>query len=220
MFKIEFNRKGKNDTAVITVDETVGTDARVAEIKKLCKKARKVDPKRECFGADGHKYKYGRKLSLFEVRKCEEKLGVTFPEELVEFYTKVGNGGAGDGYGIYPIGTLADRNEWLNRWQRHSMDESKYVTFSTMTDEEWADWYNAECDDDSAASVMGNILIIGTHGCTSDYGIVLHGPDKGKILSFFSDWEETDRPKICSDSLFDDIIEHLKYVISGEWKMD
>jgi len=62
------------------------------------------DAARTNFGADSHGYQLARPLSERTVRAFERKHRVSLPDDYRSFLVGMGNGGAGPGYGVYPLG--------------------------------------------------------------------------------------------------------------------
>ena len=64
---------------------------------------RKLDFCRCIFGANGHHYHLLPPLSTKLVEDLEASFEVELPEDYRYFVTNVGNGGAGPGYGLFPL---------------------------------------------------------------------------------------------------------------------
>src|SRR5690606_29932699 len=67
---------------------------------------RSVDSIHLVFGARTHGYRLNPPLSEREVRSFERRWKFSMPPGLRAFYTQVGNGGAGPGYGLFPLAEL------------------------------------------------------------------------------------------------------------------
>jgi hypothetical protein len=67
---------------------------------------RALDRGRALFGASRHRYELAAPASEREVAALEKKWKVALPPGLRAFYTQVGNGGAGPGYGLFPVSEL------------------------------------------------------------------------------------------------------------------
>jgi hypothetical protein len=70
-------------------------------VEKLTR-LRELDRDRTVFGAKTHEYRLGPPLTAGAVAALEKKWKVKLPPGLRAFYTQVGNGGAGPGYGLLP----------------------------------------------------------------------------------------------------------------------
>lgn len=82
-------------------DTTDWTSA-VGKLERL----RELDPSCKVFGAGTHGYRLAPPLTEREVAALEKKWKVKLPPGLRAFYTQVGNGGAGPGYGLLPAEQL------------------------------------------------------------------------------------------------------------------
>jgi hypothetical protein len=66
-----------------------------------------ADPGLRRFGAPHHRYQLCPPLAAAELAELERRLGAALPDEVRDFATEVGAGGAGPGYGIVPIDRAA-----------------------------------------------------------------------------------------------------------------
>lgn len=73
------------------------------KVVDVLKKAKKIDKELNVFGASSHKYKLNPVTTIEKVEEFEEKYGIKLPKEYVNFLTKIGNGGAGPDYGLFPL---------------------------------------------------------------------------------------------------------------------
>ncbi|WP_327071354.1 SMI1/KNR4 family protein [Kitasatospora sp. NBC_01302] len=64
------------------------------------------------FGFHGHRFLLEDPLTAGELEELEGQLGVRLPEDYREFLTQVGAGGAGPGYGVFPIRRVDGRWRW------------------------------------------------------------------------------------------------------------
>ena len=161
-------------------------------LKALVKDAAKKDPNHQIFGASKHKYKLNPPIPLTEVRKFESRYHLTLPEEYVFFLTRVGNGGAGPYYGLYPLEDLPKYTEYLD-----SYDDKDTVALPAFIDrnlgkDDWAQAMNdtEQADDEEYDTIMkqvcSGLLVIGTQGCTYDNLLMWKGSETGNIV--YLDW--------------------------------
>ena len=68
--------------------------------------------------AGAHAFRLKDPLSDPEVAGFEQKHGISLPSDYREFMTRVGNGGAGPFYGIFPLGYM-DHNLDLRQWHEN-----------------------------------------------------------------------------------------------------
>ena len=59
-------------------------------------------------GAEGHDFSLNPPLTDVEVGTFEHLYGVRLQSDYRFFLTEVGNGGAGPGYGVFPLGMMDD----------------------------------------------------------------------------------------------------------------
>ncbi|MEZ5944475.1 MAG: SMI1/KNR4 family protein [Planctomycetaceae bacterium] len=53
-----------------------------------------------------HRYEFGLRLAEREIRDFESQNSVRLPSEYRDFLVNLGNGGAGPGYGVFPLGKM------------------------------------------------------------------------------------------------------------------
>ncbi|MFD8317415.1 SMI1/KNR4 family protein [Kitasatospora purpeofusca] len=64
------------------------------------------------FGSRGHGFALEDPLGEGEVDQLEAQLGIRLPEDYRAFLIEVGAGGAGPGYGLFPVRRAGDRWSW------------------------------------------------------------------------------------------------------------
>ncbi len=67
------------------------------------------------FGENGHDYELNPTLCEQELTECEAVHGILLPADYRQFLLRVGNGGAGPYYGLFPFGEMDDGFE-LGPW--------------------------------------------------------------------------------------------------------
>lgn len=72
-----------------------------------------TDVAKKHFGAGQHQYRFAPPLTEREVARFERKHRVRLPEEYRSFLLEVGNGGAGPGYGVFPLGRDTEFESFL-----------------------------------------------------------------------------------------------------------
>ena len=68
------------------------------------------------FGANGHRFVLHPSLPEAEVAAFEQRHGITLPADYRHFITRIGNGGAGPRYGIFPLGQISSGHKF-RPWQ-------------------------------------------------------------------------------------------------------
>lgn len=135
---------------------------------------RELDAARVVFGAETHDHALAPTLSEARVLALEKKLAISLPPGLRAFYTHVGNGGAGPGYGLY--GSVA-----LKR-RRPAVAYPGVAALRQRGGEQPANELAANCTPYS----LSGLLIVGTHGCGIFTAVVCTG-DVGRVVSFDAD---------------------------------
>ncbi len=79
---------------------------------------RAVDARLQIFGASSHRYRLAPPLLPKELAAAEAQFGVAFPDEYRSFLLEVGAGGAGPGYGVFPL--VEVRGTW--GWNKDADD--------------------------------------------------------------------------------------------------
>lgn len=142
---------------------------------------RELDRARVVFGAASHGYALAPTLSERQLGALEKKLGVALPPGLRAFYTTVGNGGAGPGYGLYGSSALKRR--------RPTAPYPGVAALRARGGSQPANELYASC----TPSRLGGLLVVGTHGCGIYSAVVCTG-DVGRFVSFDADGiSESDR---------------------------
>lgn len=199
------------------------SDNRASYIKKLVEIASKADADNKVFGASSHKYRLNPIVSIETVRQFEKKYHITLPEEYIFFLTRVGNGGAGPYYGLYPLEKLELYNEYLQALSHHPEADYPILIDRNMTAASWNarigmlknDAYSDEAYDTVMKQISSGTLIIGTQGCTYDNLLMCRGSETGKMV--YIDWNlETDYPPFLTGMTFLDWYENFfEEIIAG-----
>lgn len=71
------------------------------------------------FGASGHGFTFSPPLAPSRLAQFEVSHNVRIPDEYATFLTEVGNGGAGPGYGLFPLGMVDDIGDGLQPWNEY-----------------------------------------------------------------------------------------------------
>lgn len=172
-------------------------DAINQDLEKLraSKKALKV------FGATSHCYRMNPTLSEEEVVAFEARHGVQLPDDYRQFLMRVGNGGAGPDYGVFPLGQM-DNGFDFGPWDDFVGDLSKPFPhtqawndltgepedISEEDEEEYEEEYESQLEAFDEiywnANNMNGAIPICHLGCALRLWLVVNGPEKGHI------WED------------------------------
>lgn len=167
-------------------------------ILKTLKKAAVIDRNFELFGAKTHKYQLNPVISASTIQTIEGTYGFTLTKDYFRFITEIGDGGACVDYGLYPFSEFMQKasdssGERFREAYRKSLSEpfcprkmrSDEIGNFGFTKEAYEkslnDFFVLEYSDDDLCETKG-FLVLGTHGCQWDYGIVVSGEFRGKIF--------------------------------------
>lgn len=164
------------------------TDEYAAYIRDLVYRAGLADNEYKIFGANSHKYKLNPVIPLSTVKNYEKQYNIKLPDEYIFFLTKIGNGGAGPDYGIYP---LEDSIRYTPYLIGYTPDEAKNMPVflnKSMTKDEWNKKTDIleNMDDDEydkyERTIYSGQLEIGTEGCSGCMTLMIKGEYYGEIV--------------------------------------
>jgi hypothetical protein len=138
------------------------------------------DPKLTTFGAaHGHRFQLGKTLTEEDLAAFESEYSVTLPDQYRAFLKYVGNGGAGPGYGIWPLD------------EAFRKDSKKYGKTVLSTPFE----HMHAVGEGPNKSLIGNTgwearhqgcLYLCDHGCGMHNFLVVTGPAKGQVWTDYT----------------------------------
>lgn len=157
-------------------------------------KLKKIDGRRffkksayKIFGSVTHKYKFNPCLAIDTLSKFEKEHSTILPHDYKSFITKIGNGGSGPAYGLFPLSkwsyeldirdqaflstTFPHRDKW-NMNQNFDTNNENYT--ETEEFQKWEEEYYA------SKHVTGSIRIC-HYGCAIYYLLVVMGSESGNI---------------------------------------
>lgn len=169
-------------------------------IEEILAGARKIDPDCEAFGAAKHRYRLRPPLAADFVRGVEERLGFQLPADYFRFITEVGDGGAGPGYGIDSFADLLKPGDtplaasFMTAYRQslavpfmlrpmRADEASGYLIASPESYQKEPERYFVYTipDEDSPCGTTG-FLMLGTHGCEWDFGLITAGERFGQVF--------------------------------------
>lgn len=133
------------------------------------------DSKHEVFGASSHKYQWHDPASLWDVEEFEKKHRVELPRDYKIFLCFISNGAPFVAYGLYPLeklevlGDLAKDNILYP-----NMETDDFSALVTMIE--------SDMNKDASEEIYNGLLLIGTEGCGYDFGLVVSGKYRGRLM--------------------------------------
>lgn len=166
------------------------------KILETLKAAAEIDKDFKLFGASRHKYRLRDPLSVDFVRAAEEKYAFALPEDYFRFITEIGDGGAGEDYGLYSFEEFITKNRYpAIEKERQSLKLPFEIRPMTEDDKENSGlaegyfeenrekcFFDARGTDDDFDGFTGGFLVLGTRGCQYDFGLALSGEHKGQVF--------------------------------------
>lgn len=176
----------------------------IERIKIKLRLAKTTDAFLEVFGASSHRYVLDKPLKKERVEEFEKEYNISLPEGYKTFLTEIGNGGreygnsvvgnsgAGPYYGIFKLG---HHFHFVDAGSKTYLQFDPYFN-NTITAEVWDKMYADMPDnisdeeyDKCLARAYGGILNIAYCGCEGYVGMIINGPDKGRVLYTYDDME-------------------------------
>lgn len=166
------------------------------DVVKALEAAAEIDKDFKLFGASKHKYRLNAPVSVDFVRAAEEKYSFTLPEDYFRFITEIGDGGAGEDYGLYSFEEFITKDKYpAVEKERQSLKLPFKIR--PMTEEDKEDsalaegyfeenrekcFFDARSTDDDFDGFTGGFLVIMTRGCQYDVGLALNGEHRGQVF--------------------------------------
>jgi hypothetical protein len=147
------------------------------------------------FGFAGHKFRRFPPLSDDEVQRIEESYRFEFPPDFRSFMTNVENGGAGPGYGLFPLGQYGDSasetKPWIDGWgdpskpflltDRWNLADDLLSPPDGLAEPEMDAWFEVK-DAQYFDEALVDGTIPGAHlGCAMWFRLVVNGPFRGEV---------------------------------------
>ena len=164
-------------------------------VLKILETAAGIDKDFNVFGAAKHKYRLNDPIPVDFVRNAEEKYGFTLPEDYFRFITEIGDGGAGEDYGLYSFKEYMMKDNPGHEKEKQCLKlpfEIRPMTDEDMEESclnrEYFENYREKCFfdprflDEDFDWFVGGFLVLGTRGCQYDYGLVVSGEHKGRVF--------------------------------------
>jgi uncharacterized protein (TIGR02996 family) len=153
----------------------------IRRIKVKLPRLKNGDTSLKSFAAHRHRYRVLPPLPVATVRALEHQFGVRLPDDYFEFLVRVGEGGAGPSYGLFPF-----------RLACHRVMAQPFPFEGTVTPEEG---YELPEDTDSvcvrwpeggfSSGCYRGCLVVADHGCCSVSHLVLAGQERGRVWDYW-----------------------------------
>jgi len=153
---------------------------------------------KEVFGANGHRFVVNPILSEAEVVAFERQHRINLPRQYREFLLRVGNGGAGPFYGVFPLGEMDDMHG-MKPWRENdgfvgvlsqpfplnsNWNDLTGMPSDDLTDDDEGE-YGKQMDEFGkrywSASLMNGAVPICHEGCALRIWIVVTGEQAGRL---------------------------------------
>jgi hypothetical protein len=163
----------------------------VSRIREKLDALRERDPECRRFQAYDHRYRLLPVLPERRLSAFEREFGVVLPEEYAQFLTRIGDGGVGPGYGLYPLGRSVEAFRDHVSWYVGKARPTPRLDLPFPLTGAIADALHA-CrragDKPFPASIethawLDGILEICHYGCGGYAGLVVSGEQRGRIWS-------------------------------------
>jgi len=166
------------------------------EIAAVLEQARRLDRNCELFGASKHQYRLEPPIDAAAVRAVEEQYGFALPEDYFRFITEIANGGAGPDYGVmsFDDSMMGSAYHDFREAYKHSLKnpftprrmkpeevETSFAFGKTAYEKDPERFFVYENDEDALCPTDG-FLVLGTHGCQWDFGLIVSGERKGQVF--------------------------------------
>ncbi|MEV5576782.1 SMI1/KNR4 family protein [Spirillospora sp. NPDC052269] len=133
---------------------------------------RRADPDLKTFGAGAHEYTLNPPLSRAALASFESRHGIRLPGEYRDFLLRVGNGGAGPYYGLFPLDHYPTQDVLPS-------ENPDFLRTAFPHDRPWDPPYDTPGyeDDDH---ITGSLPIV-HEGCGYIIRLVITGPERGNL---------------------------------------
>jgi hypothetical protein len=170
----------------MTHDDKPNLFSRLDRIAEKLDQLRKQDLGFLVFGSDSHRYRLRPPLSDHELLDMERRIGGSLPIEYRLFVSRVGHGGAGPYYGLFPLDdqdpediTDFDRIQKPFRW---SEAFNPYDLKDPCNQEDiWCDEYAEEGQQPQAILQVPGALYIANYGCAISFFLIVTGQCQGEV---------------------------------------
>lgn len=198
----------------------------ISEIKALAQEGLQYDPLYQIFGANHHRWQFGKPVDMQKIYDFENDMKISLPEALVRYLTELGDGGAGPYYGIYSLDEMREKNKLLPETVNLPV-----MLDHSMTAEQWSDFaqkYETKEEEDAMQeledmelSLLTGGLVINTPGCTMDSILMCRGAAAGEVFVIdFDCMDQLRAEPYCCGKFEDWMIEEMKKSLATIDKTD
>ncbi len=160
--------------------------ARVDRIGEKLGRLRDTDRGFSLFGSDSHEYRLRPPLTGSALSDCEGRLGVQLPSEYRLFVTRIGHGGAGPYYGLFPLDDQ-DREDITDL----DLIRKPFRWAEAFNPYDWEDPCSQEdgwCDEDADEGEQRQVILgvpgalyICHYGCAVRFFLIVKGQCLGEV---------------------------------------
>ena len=147
--------------------------AQMQRLQEKLTRLRSVDANRKYFGASAHRYELLPPAPAAVIRDFETKFHVQLPDDYRDFLLRIGDGGAGPYYGLYPLRYAYEEMGWIERGdvaKPFPLDRGWNLEDSKL---------NYELPD--GADVRDGCIMLAHQGCGYWSFLIISGSGRGKV---------------------------------------
>lgn len=196
--------EGRRHAPVVTVQVqtrevgalSVGQEWDADDLRRRIGRLAALPRAHEVFGAIGHHFTLGLRMTRAALSGFEDRNGLLLPDDFASFLTEVGNGGAGPGYGLFPLGMHDGPGDSLQPWdaylvgrpgrafphlQAWNLPAAELQPSVGLTGREEDDWYEQHERVYFATKLIDGAIPLAHMGCAIRVYLVVTGPLAGQV---------------------------------------
>jgi uncharacterized protein (TIGR02996 family) len=153
----------------------------IRRIKEKLPRLKSGDTSLKSFAAHHHRFQTLPPLPVAAIRTLEHQFGVRLPDDYFEFLVRVGEGGAGPSYGLYPFRRACHRIMAQPFPFEGTAAPGEGYELPEDTDSVFVRWseggFSSRC--------YGGCIVLADHGCCSVSHLVLTGQHRGQVWDYW-----------------------------------
>lgn len=173
----------------------MGHGEELSTVRERVARLRESEAAAGVFGFHGHRFELRPPVSEWDLEGLEAGWGVWLPDDYRYFLTHVGDGGAGPGYGLFPVGRWGDSatesepwDEWMVSDLRAPFSLAQAWNLPTeqlippdLNDEELERWFQGRDAIYFDPALINGTIPIAHQGCAYWDRLVVSGPLAGQV---------------------------------------